>query len=65
MYGSLDRGSLHPRYYADASVASNDDISSRLAYVVLLYDAEDRCHILDYESRKCKRVVRSNMGGEV
>ena len=65
MYGSLDRGSLHLRCYVDASFASNDDLSSQLGYAVLLCDADDRCHIVDYASRKCKRGLRSIMGGEV
>ena len=64
-YGSLDRGSLHLRCYADASFASKDDPFSQLGYITLLCDTEDRCHILDYASRKCKRVVRSIMGGEI
>ena len=59
------RGSLHLKCYADASFASNDDLSSQLGYVILLCDAEDRCHILDYASRKCKRVVRSIMSRRV
>lgn len=63
-YGPLDRGSLHLRAYVDASFASNDDHSSQLGYVILLCDGEDRCHVLDFASRKCKRVVRSIMAGE-
>lgn len=45
--------------------ATNDDLSSQLGFVVLLCDASDRCHILDFSSRKSKRVVRSILGGEV
>ena len=61
-YGSLDRETLHLRAYTDASFATNDDHSSQLGFVVLLCDAEDRCHILDFASRKCKRVVRGSVG---
>ena len=39
-YKSLDRVSLHLRCYADASFASNDDLSSQIGYVILLCDAE-------------------------
>lgn len=34
-------------------------------YNVLLYDATNRYHILDFASRKCKRVIRSIFDGEV
>lgn len=64
-FGKVDVDSLHLRVYADASFATNEDLSSQLGYVVLLCDETDRCHLLDYTSRKSKRVVRSIMGGEV
>ena len=64
-YTKLERESLHLRVYADASFASNDDLSSQLGYVVLLCDAEDRCHVLTYVSKKARRIVRSIMAGEV
>ena len=63
--GSFDRCSLHLRCYADASLASKDDLCSQLGYFILLCDADDHCHILDYASCKRKRVVRSIMGGEI
>ena len=64
-YSPLDKETLHLRAYVDASFATNDDHSSQLGYVILLCDSQDRCHILDFASRKCKRVVRSIMAGEV
>lgn len=63
-YGKLKKSELHIRAYADASYATNDDLTSQLGYLVLLCDHSDNCHVLDYASRKSKRVVRSIMGGE-
>ena len=64
-YEPLDISTLHIRAYVDASFATNDDHSSQLGYVILLCDAMDRCHFLDFASKKCKRVVRSIMAGEI
>lgn len=64
-YGELDKESLHLRVYTDASFAGNDDLSSQLGFITLLCDKDDNTHILEYSSRKSKRVVRSILGGEV
>lgn len=64
-YGPLNNGSIHLRVYADASFSTNDDLSSQLGYIILLADRDGYCHVLDYSSKKSKRVVRSIMGGEV
>jgi len=64
-YTKLERESLLLRVYADASFASNDDLSSQLGYIVSLCDSEDRCHVLTYRSKKARRIVRSIMAGEV
>ena len=64
-YGPLERASLHLRVYADASFASNDDMSSQLGFIALLCDGADRCHLLTYASKKARRVVRNIMAGEV
>ena len=53
------------RVYTDASFSGNDDLSSQLGFLILLCDSSNRAHILDYLSRKSKRVVRSILGGEV
>lgn len=64
-YGPMKNDELHLRVYADASFSTNDDLSSQLGFITLLSDNEGQCHILDYSSKKSKRVVRSIMGGEV
>ncbi|CDF36525.1 unnamed protein product [Chondrus crispus] len=61
----LKKDSLHMRVYTDASFAGNDDLSSQLGFIILLCDSSDRAHLLEYSSRKSKRVVRSILGGEV
>ncbi|CDF36767.1 unnamed protein product [Chondrus crispus] len=61
----LQKDSLHMRVYTDASFAGNDDLSSQLGFIILLCDTSDRAHILEYSSRKSKRVVRSILGGDV
>lgn len=63
-YKPLDQKTVHLRVYADASHATNDDLSSQLGYLILLADASNACHVIDYASRKSRRVVRSIMGGE-
>lgn len=64
-YVPLDRASVHLRVYTDASLATNDDLSSQLEILILLYDSDDHAHIIDYRSHKSRRVVRSIMVGEV
>ena len=64
-YETLDTSTLHIRAFFDASFATNEDHSSQLGYVILLRNANDRCHFLDFASKKCKRVVRSIMAGEI
>ena len=65
MYYPLDLDTLHLRVYSDASFASNDDSTSQLGYIILLCDANDRCHVLSFSSKKSKRNVRSIMAGEI
>lgn len=64
-YRPLHRPSAHFRAYADASFASNDDLSSQLGYLVFMCDKDDVCHILDFSSKKSKLIVRSIMAAEV
>ena len=64
-YGKLDVSTLRLKMYADAAFATNDDLSSQQGYIILLTDNSGRAHVLDYSSKKSKRVVRSIMGGEV
>jgi len=61
----LEGASLHLRVCADASFASNDDMSSQFGFIALLCSGEDRCHVLTYSSKKARRVERSIMAGEV
>lgn len=61
----LNHTSLVLKVYADAAFSCNDDLSSQIAYIIILCDGEGHAHILDYSSKKSKRVVRSIMGGEV
>ena len=64
-FSPLKKDFLNMRVYTDASFAGNDNLSSQLGFVILLCDSSDRAHILEYSSRKSKRVVRSILGGEV
>lgn len=64
-YKPLDADTIHMRVYADASFGTNDDLTSQLGYLVLLCDKNNQCHVLDYGSKKSRRVVRSIMGGEL
>lgn len=64
-YPRLDVSTLHLRAYADSSFANNYDSSSQMGFIILLCDSTGRAHVLNFASRKCKRVVRSVMAGEV
>ena len=63
-YAKLDLDSVHLRVYTDAAFGTNNDSTSQIGFVILLCDKEDNAHILDYASKKARRVVRSIMGGE-
>lgn len=64
-YPKLDVNSLHLRAYADSSFANNYDNSTQVGFIIMLCDGTGRSHVLNFASRKCKRVVRSVMAGEV
>lgn len=64
-YIKLTSGKFQLRAYADASFASNDDMTSQLGYLILLCDEDNNCNIIEFVSKKSKRVVRSIMGGEL
>lgn len=64
-YEALDEGSMNLRFYSDASFVTNEDQSTLLGYIVLLCGKDEMCHILDYSSKKCKRVPRFILGGEL
>lgn len=64
-YERLNEDSLQLRVYTDASFGTNRDYSTQLGYIVMLCDKYNKAHMLDFESRKCKRITRSVMGGEV
>lgn len=65
VYLKLNLPSVHLRVYSDASFAGNRDLTSQLGFIILLCDVNNRCHILDYGSKKSTRVVRSIMAGEM
>lgn len=64
-FSKLEKSTIQLRVYSDASFACNDDLSSQLGHLILLFDIENNAHVLDYASPKSKRVVRSIMAGEV
>lgn len=65
LYRKLERASLEIRSYEYASLESNDDLSSQLGYVVLFCDAAGVAQVLDYSSRKLRRVASLIMEAEV
>lgn len=48
IYGRVAENTLHLGVYTDASLGTNDDLTSQLGFLVLLCDADDYCHILDF-----------------
>lgn len=58
----LEEDSLYVRVYIDASFSTNKYCSSQLGFVILVFDNNDRCHVLNFASRNFRRVVRSIIG---
>lgn len=58
-YTPLKVHNVHMRVYIDASFAIYDDLTSLLGYLVLLCDDTDRCYVLDFESKKSRRIISS------
>lgn len=65
LYKPLNLESPHLCVYADASFATNEDISSQVEYIILLCNDTNGYYVLDFLSRKLRRLVRSIMGGEL
>ena len=63
-YKRLNQKELHIKAFADSSFANNLDLTTQIGYIILLCDKKS-CHALHYVSKKCPRVVRSVLGGEV
>ncbi len=60
----LDGKTLHIRAYADASFATNNNMTPQLGYIVLLCDNLENACVLHYASYKSRRVARSVLGAE-
>lgn len=61
----LDFSSISIFVYKDSSFGNNDDLSSQLGYIITLQDKFGNAAIIDYASKKCRRVTRSFLAGEV
>ena len=64
-YGHVDLKTAEVHVFADASFASNRDLTSQLGYVILLVDRNKNCSIMSWSSVKCKRVTRSVLAAEL
>lgn len=64
-FSALNASSLHLRVYDDASFASNNDLCLQLGFIILFCNNTNKCNVLNYASRKSKRVVRSIIGGNL
>ena len=64
-FGMLHEKSLHIRVYADASFGTIGDFTSQIGFIISLCNKNNQSHILDYSSRKSKRVVRSILGADL
>lgn len=50
--------------FVDSSFANDNEDSTKLGYSILLIDGSGRANRLNFASYKCKRIVRSVLGGE-
>lgn len=61
----LDFETLQLTAFADATVASNKNMSSQLGYLLAFVDAAGNANILHYASRKSRHVARSLLVVEI
>ncbi len=64
-YGNVNIDTAEIHVFADASFATNNDLSSQLGYVILLIDDKGNCSFLSWSASKCKRVTRSVLAAEL
>ncbi len=64
-YGSVNIDTAEIHVFADASFATNKDLSSQLGYVILLVDDKGNCSFLSWSTSKCKGVTRSVLAAEL
>lgn len=63
-YSSLKIKSEHFGVYTDTTFAPIDYLSTQLLHLILFLDGHKNCHIIDFQSRKIKQIVRFVMGEE-
>jgi len=63
-YPRLDVNTLRIAVYADSSFNNRENARSQLGYIIILADASNKCCIIQYSSRKSRRVTRSTSSGE-
>lgn len=51
--------------FSDAGLAGNFDLSSQIGFVIALVDGNGKANLLDYSSRKCRRITHSSLAGEI
>lgn len=64
-YVPIQLGSLYLRVCTDASFGTNWNLCSQLGYIILLCDQYNACYVIDYASKKSKRIVLSILLGEI
>lgn len=64
-FPSLDLKIVEVRAYADAGFSNNRDLSSQLGFTIYLTDHTNTGAMVQWSSRKSKRVTRSTMAAEV
>lgn len=65
IFPALDLKTSEIRVYADASWANNRDLSSQLGFIVFLVDGSGKCALINWQSKKSRRVTRSTMAAEI
>nr|AHF58602.1 polyprotein [Chondrus crispus] len=61
----LDPESTEIIAFSDAALGNNRDLSSQIGYVIILRDRYGAANILEYSSKKCRRVTHSSLAGEI
>ena len=64
VYPQLDSNSLRLACYVDAGNCHKEDGKCQIGFIIFLTDKTDRCCVLQFSSRRSRRVARSTTAGE-
>lgn len=64
-FSKLDKTSLELKVNSGSPLANTKDKTSEIWFVILMVGKYENCNILSYSRKRCKRIMRSVLGGEL